>query len=183
MGAGGNSPGRLRSGFTLLLPGGPQPVFLSPRVAAFYAHWQELCAGRPMPQRADFDPAAIRTLLPHIMLVDIVGTPARARYRLVGTAVVEIAKLDFTGQFADEMDFQETEEFDYGGCYHQVVKARCPGIGHSAMLVADVQARWIEFIICPLVDDVGNISQCVALEDYEPLDLIERDSIPPALRR
>ena len=177
----GNVPERVRSGFTLLVPGGQPPVFLSPRVAAFHAHWHQLCAGRPMPRRADFDPAAVRALLPYVMLVDIIA--GRARYRLVGTAVVEIAKLDFTGQFADQMDFQETEDFDYAGCYRQVVESRCSGLGHSAMLAGDVQARWIEFVICPLSDDGNSITQCMVLEDYEPLGLIERDSLLPAIKR
>lgn len=183
MGATGPGPGRMRSGFTLLATDEEPPAFLSSRVTAFYAHWRELCAGRSMPRRADFDPAAIRTLLPYLMLVDIVGQPGRARYRLVGTAVVEMAKLDFTGQFADEMDFQETDDFDYAACYRQVVDARRPGLGYSAMLVGGVQARWIEFVICPLSDDGNNVTQCIALEDYEPLDLIERDSVPPAAKR
>ena len=181
MTAGGNVSERVRPGFDMLVTGQDPPNFLSPRVAAFYAYWQRLCADRPMPRRADFDPAAIRTLLPYVLLVDIVE--GRARYRLVGTAVVDISKLDFTGQFADELDFKEVESFDYAACYRQVAEARVPGLGHSAMLVADVQVRWTEFVICPLSDDGDSITQCMVLEDYEPLGLIERDSLIPAVRR
>ncbi|TDQ84322.1 PAS domain-containing protein [Dongia mobilis] len=157
--------------------------FRSPRVAHLYRYWRELCGGRQMPSRVDLDPAAIRDLLPYLLLVDMVGTPPRARYRVVGTVIVEMAKFDFTGLFADEIDFKESEEFDYGGAYANVASWGKPGLGHSAMLVEGFKSRWVEFVICPLSEDGQTVSQCVALEDYEPTDLIERDSMIPAVRR
>lgn len=169
--------------FNAIDPAVEAPSFRSPRVARLYRYWRTLCGTRPLPQRADLDPAAIRDLLPYLMLVDITGTPARARYRLVGTIIVEMAKFDFTGLYADEIDFKESEEFDYAGAYAKVAAWRQPGLGHSAMLVEGFKTRWVEFVICPLSEDGSTVSQCVALEDYEPTDLIERDSLTPAIRR
>lgn len=174
---------RVPPGFDLFDPGGAPPDFLSPRVAAFFAYWQSLRGARPMPARADFDPSAVRNLLPHLMLVDIGGEPIRARYRLVGTVVAEIAKFDFTGEYADALDFQEIEEFDYGAAYRAVFARRQPGRGRSAMLVGNVKSRWIEFVICPFADDGATVTQCVALEDYEPLDLLDRDALAPVTKR
>jgi hypothetical protein len=174
---------RQESSFSVFDPAAGAPAFRSPRVAALFSYWCSLCAGRAMPARSDVDPSAIRNLLPHLMLVDMVGDPPRARYRLVGTAIVEMAKLDFTGQFADEIDFQEAEDFDYGAAYLLVATTRQPGCGISAMLVGGLQSRWIEFVICPLSDDGVTVDRCIALEDYEPLDLLERDSLAPAIRR
>lgn len=169
--------------FAVMDPAAGPPDFRSPRVAALFNYWRGLCAGRAMPCRSDVDPSAIRNLLPHLLMVDILGDPPRARYRLVGTAIVDMAKLDFTGQFADEIDFQEVEDFDYGAAYKLIATARQPGCGHSAMLVSGLQSRWIEFVICPLSDDGITVDRCIALEDYEPLDLLERDSIAPAIKR
>lgn len=168
--------------FEFLEPDRDVTAFLSPRVGRLFEHWRDLCNGRVLPARADIDPSAIRDLLPHLMLVDIVGPQLRARYRLVGTAVVDMAKLDFTGQYADEIDFKEVEEFDYAAAYRQVATGRRPGLGHSAVLIAGFPSRWIEFIICPLSEDGATVTQCVSLEDYEAIDLIERDAIPAAQR-
>lgn len=176
-------------GFHLFDPDGALPDFRSSRVAAFVAHWRSLRpdaglrSGRALPARADFDPSAIRPLLPHLMILDLAGDPPRPRYRLVGTAVAEIAKFDFTGEFADGLDFQEAEEFDYGGAYRAVAAARQPGLGHSAMLAGGTAARWIEFAICPLADDGVTVNQFLALEDYESLDLLARDALLPVTRR
>jgi len=49
-----------------------------------------------MPQRRDIDPADLRTLLPHLTLVDRVSD--QYRYRLIGTAVAEELGRDLTGQ-------------------------------------------------------------------------------------
>ena len=171
------------AGFQLFDPDGALPEFRSARVADFVAHWRTLRRGTALPARADFDPSAIRALLPHLMIVEMVGTPPRPRYRLVGTAVAEIAKLDFTGEYADGLDFQEAEEFDYGAAYRAVAAARQPGLGHSAMLAGGTVPRWIEFAICPLADDGVTVNQFLALEDYEPLDLLARDALLPVTKR
>jgi hypothetical protein len=42
--------------------------------------------GRALPSRSDIDPIEIPRLLPHIMLVDVMG-PGLYRYRLVGTEI------------------------------------------------------------------------------------------------
>jgi hypothetical protein len=50
-----------------------------------------------MPAPSDIDPTEIRPLLPSLIIADYVGTPARVRYRLVGTQQVYYNGLDFTG--------------------------------------------------------------------------------------
>lgn len=146
-------------------------------------YWLKRRAGRRMPRRADIDPADIPTLLPHIMMTDISYAPFRVRYRLVGTAIAEFAKFDFTGQYADELQFQDEDGFDYAACYAKVAAAKSPGIGLSHWLVHGNAVRWIEFLICPLATDDQLVTQCIATEDYEPLNSLERDSIIPVEKR
>lgn len=66
--------------------------------AEIYRYWEQSRGRRRMPGRADFDPAAIRTALPHLLLLDIVD--GRFRYRLVGTQVSADIGRDMTGTFA-----------------------------------------------------------------------------------
>lgn len=138
-------------------------------VETMLAYWRSTCFGRDLPRRDDIDPAALKSILPQVMLADLSYQPFRVRYRLVGTGVVEHTKLDFTGQFADEILFQEDDGIDWTNCYRQVAEARRPGFGISHWVPANSFVQWTEFIICPLSEDGTRISQCIAAEEYEPL--------------
>jgi hypothetical protein len=70
-----------------------------------FDYWLAKRGSRRMPARADIDPAELVALLPNLMLVDVVGDPARFRFRLVGTRVVRAAGEDRTGHFFDEYPF------------------------------------------------------------------------------
>jgi hypothetical protein len=124
--------------------------------------------GRP-PLRSAIDPAELKPILPHIMLVDLSHEPFRARYRLVGTAVVEHTKLDFTSYYADDILFQDEDGIDWNDCYRQVMLAMRPGFGISHWSPDKDFVRWTEFLICPLLGADGELSQCISAEEYEPL--------------
>jgi PAS domain-containing protein len=79
----------------------PTNVITDARLLAGYQYWRRKAAGRGMPCRADIDPAEIPALLPHVRLVDVIG-PGRYRYRLVGTAVQELHRVNPTGRFVHE---------------------------------------------------------------------------------
>jgi hypothetical protein len=142
------------------------------------AYWCRQRGARTMPRRGDIDPADIVELLPHIMMVEMVGAPPRPRYRLVGTAIVEFAQFDFTNQFADELMFQDTAGTDWAGDYHRVAAARTPGFGVSRWLPANSTPHWIEYLICPLSRDGETVGRFISIEDYEPLTAIEREALP-----
>ena len=61
-----------------------------------YRYWLDMRCGRVMPARRDIDPAAIRTLLPYLAMIDKVG--GGLRYRLVGTEVAQQIGRDLTGK-------------------------------------------------------------------------------------
>jgi hypothetical protein len=54
-----------------------------------------------MPARRDLDPADIKDLLPHIVIVQCVGD--RFLYRLIGTEVVNRIGVENTGRYFDEL--------------------------------------------------------------------------------
>lgn len=77
-------------------------VLRSPLLRQLHAYWQGKCGARSAPTRREIDPTEIARLLPHLFLIDAVGSPPRFRYRLIGTAVVELTGRDLTGHFVDE---------------------------------------------------------------------------------
>lgn len=68
------------------------------------AYWQRLHRQGHPPARADIDPAEIRALLPNLALLDDATGDGRARYRLAGTAVVELLGCEPTGRAVAAID-------------------------------------------------------------------------------
>jgi hypothetical protein len=79
-----------------------------PMIASIHAYWQSKCAGRTMPARRDIDMVEIdRSILPFLILHDVVRTPddarPRYRYRLIGTGIVNAIGADVTHRFLDDV--------------------------------------------------------------------------------
>ena len=166
-------------GFQTFDPAAKLPTLRSSRCAAFLAYWNTLRGDRPFPSRDEIEPGAIRNVLPHIMLTSIEYNPFRVYYRLVGTEIVRFAKFDFTGCYADALNFQDDPGSEWAAFYRAVVEARQPGVGITHWTVSGNLQRWIEFVICPLSSDGQVIDRCIAAEDYEHLNMVEIDTLPP----
>lgn len=81
-----------------------EPVGLSEALRPLYLYWAAARQDKLMPSRADIDPITIpRQLLPNITLMDVISSPIRFRYRLMGTAVTEMLGFDWTGRYVDEL--------------------------------------------------------------------------------
>lgn len=89
----------------------PEPMttaFLSvlpdPLLQSLYEYWLSRRHGREVPERRDIDPLDMpRTLLPHLLLVELEGAAPRVRYRLIGTEISTRYGEDFTGRYLDEV--------------------------------------------------------------------------------
>jgi hypothetical protein len=155
------------------------PSFRSQRCAALLAYWNRQRGDRPFPARAEIDPGELKPLLPHIMMLSAERNPFRVCYRLVGTEIVRFAKFDFTGRYADALVFQDEDEVDWTGFYRTVDRARQPGLGLVYWTVDGTLRRWIEFLICPLSSDGSVVDRFISIEDYEPLNPVEIDTLRP----
>jgi hypothetical protein len=80
---------------------GPASPITDDRPQHSFNYWLRLAAGRRMPSRADIHPGEIIKLLPHVMLVDVLGE-GRYRYRLIGTANMQEHGFNATGRYLDE---------------------------------------------------------------------------------
>ncbi|MEC9347129.1 MAG: PAS domain-containing protein [Pseudomonadota bacterium] len=93
---------------------------------ALLAYWTERCPGPDrLPSRADIDPVGMKAFLPHVMLVDVTGKPARFRWRLLGTATIGWLHRDMTGRWFDEIYAGPVLESMYG-MYRTTVTTRRP---------------------------------------------------------
>jgi hypothetical protein len=83
---------------------GPATGFDNPALSGALALWREKAKGRSMPARSDMTARLMKPYMPHMSLLEKVGTPKGPRYRvrLHGTALASYAG-DKTGQFLDEI--------------------------------------------------------------------------------
>ena len=160
-------------------PDSEMPQLRSSRCAFLLNYWNEIRGSRPLPARDEIDPAALKPVLPHVMLTGIEDSPFRVLYRLVGTEIVRFSKFDFTGCYADALHFQDDEGEDWTIYYRAAVEAKRPGIGQTMWTVSGNLKRWMEFVICPLSSDGKIIDRCIAIEDYEHTSMVELDRLPP----
>jgi len=79
--------------------------FAWPEMNEIHAYWLAKRGQRRMPSRQDIEPTEIPRLLRNVMLIDVLHDPARFRYRLIGTNVVDATGENRTGKCFDSVDF------------------------------------------------------------------------------
>jgi len=82
---------------------GPATAFANPALAGALALWREKAKGRSMPARSDMTARLMKAYMPHMSILERIGTTKGPRYRvrLHGTALASYAG-DQTGKFLDE---------------------------------------------------------------------------------
>lgn len=123
----------------------------NPALIRLFEHWRGLCGARPMPARADLDPADIAFILGNVLLVDVLHEPQRFRVRLHGTNMVMRAGYDLTGRFIDELPNAEFREATAISFAH-VVEKRAPRAWTTKRMIGD---RWMNYdtLMLPLSSD------------------------------
>ena len=70
----------------------------------FLAYWRKKAGSRIAPRRQDLDVLDVPTLMPHVIIFDVLRDPLDFRYRLVGTAVRAMSTSEYTGMRMSEID-------------------------------------------------------------------------------
>ena len=157
----------------------------APMVRALHDYWSGKRDGARLPRRQDIDPAEVKSLLPHLMIADLVGEPLRVHYRLVGTKVVVATGYDFTGCYLDEIVANDVDAL-WHEYYRMARDRRVPVLGDASIPTAGGGRFVYEFGIFPLSADGITVSQCLSIEDYGEVNLRLRelvDRIEPWGRR
>jgi len=81
------------------------------RLTTLLAYWSSKRGDRRMPSRADIDPADLRVLLPHIMLLDVIDGGSDMRYRLVGTEIERHLGRPVTGRLLGDLVSGEYRDY------------------------------------------------------------------------
>lgn len=141
-------------------------IDMLPNMRQLFAYWQSLADG-VAPERHLVEPAAIKRLLPYLMIVEFTEVPFRVRYRLTGTRVDEQTGLNLTGRYLDEFRHGDGEAaIRYlEDCYRQCVGTGMPFHGLYEWKSHAGYTKQIGFGLFPLRVN-GVIRQCLSIEDY-----------------
>jgi hypothetical protein len=154
-----------------------------PSTRALYAYWQGSCRdGVPLP-RSEIDPAALRDVLPLLLLGDIEPEPFRVLFRLIGTGVADFSRQDFGGQYLDELVYSARDSIDWSVCYRFVHAAQAGIVGTNDLHFADGRITSYEFAILPLSRGDDPAGSFIAIEAYDDFDRLVIPDLRPVQRR
>ena len=119
-----------------------------------YDYWRRIKGMRSVPRRADLDPAAIKRVLPHVILVDVLGA-GRYRYRLIGTECVVAHGVNATGLTLDKVLKDPAYRSHVIGLYDQCVANRRAVYSESVFShdLGTVVERHVKVLFMPLSND------------------------------
>lgn len=158
-----------------------QAVMPSTRI--LYSYWRETSRdGIPL-QRSEFDPVALRDVLPFLLLGDIETGPFRVLFRLIGTGVADFSRQDFSGQYLDELVYNARDSISWADCYRYVHDERIGVIGVNELHFADGRVTSYEFAILPLARGADPAGSFIAIEAYDNFDRLSIPDLHPVTRR
>jgi hypothetical protein len=126
--------------------------------------WWLAQRGDDIPDRAALRPEEFKSMLPYMLVSEVVHNPFRIRYRLAGTVVVAVTGMEVTGRYLHELDPSDDEP--WMAHYMSAYRTRAPVFG-TTWLMSTGQVRYpYEFGIFPLRKGGTDIAQFVSIEDY-----------------
>ncbi|MCR9070332.1 MAG: PAS domain-containing protein [Alphaproteobacteria bacterium] len=135
----------------------------SPRIRRAYTYWSEKQRGAALPARADIDPSDIPTVLPHMTLVERDADTGRMRYRLFGSALVDLIGRDPTGQYLDEV------YPDFNGSPSKIYREQVFDMGKPSHRIGRPTLRFakdfysVERLYLPLAEDGRNVDMVIGV--------------------
>ena len=138
----------------------------SPRLRRALDYWNRRRADRLMPARADIDPMHIVDLLQFVLLIDVLSDPRDFRYRLIGTAVVEISRSDMTGRRLSATAGKGPGSIVWDNC-ERVVTCRAPFSRSPPYIGPSERFRDCENLLMPLSTDGDRVDMVFQVVDFK----------------
>ena len=120
-------------------------------------YWERKRGARRMPERPDIDPREIKSLLPQVLLVDVLSGGNDFRYRLVGSRLSPYFPSEATGKIMSEAlaPFGEQTVGATLSAYRTVAIERTPIRAAGPGETFAQPSKFFEAVLLPLGDDSG----------------------------
>lgn len=153
-----------------------------PRLSELYEFWAAGSTGPALLRPMDIEPSRIVEALPHVIILDVMGSPRRYRYRFCGTAVDGINGQYRTGKYLDEIDLGALSEPTVT-MMHEVVDRRAPSYIIGEFTGRDGVPFRYERIAMPLSSDGDEIDSILVGIEYLRLSSLARRAADAAKER
>ena len=142
----------------------------SATIRGFDAYWRGKSAQGRLPSRDDIDPAEIKPLLPHIILLNVEWDPFRCRVRLRGTQV-ETLRPKGKHQYLDQATtYDPGRREDFIAEMKFVATQQRPAFARDYLTTSYGVVRDIWAGIWPLSSDGARVDMLVVIEDLAGTD-------------
>ncbi|HEY2035067.1 MAG TPA: PAS domain-containing protein [Rhizomicrobium sp.] len=142
----------------------------NPVLAFLKDYWDQKRGTRPMPSRADVNPAEMKQYIRAIVLVDALPDYADFRYRMIGTNVTDHMLSDATGKTVREAMNRYGE-----GVGDNAVAAYAHLARNRLVMRLSGSAAWLqlphldfEALHLPLSDDGENVNMIISAVTFAP---------------
>jgi hypothetical protein len=158
----------LKNAFARTLAAGADLPPCDAQIAELYRYWLSI---RPVPDllpgRQHFDPIAIPSLLRLIWLAEVQRDPLRFKYRLVGTAHVEVFGTDTTGRWYDEVHprFLGSTAYQH---FFAAARAQIAFYRGPPVYVIDTDWKTIERLILPMARNGRDVDMLLGITVLDP---------------
>lgn len=145
----------------------------TPLLRQAYDYWNAQRGSRPMPARADLDPADMRRLLPNIILMDVLhdakpGWPLDFRYRLIGTRADAMMNARYTGKCMSDLEHQQPGSRIWNSL-SRVATGKQPQINRVPYVGPHKEFMSVVDMVMPLSSDGGTtIDMLFCILDFIP---------------
>ena len=147
------------------------PATAHRKIIRLYDYWRKSAPGPGLlPARGNVDPVDLGALLPNIWLVDVVGEPARFRFRLIGGAVQRMGMPAKVGDFVDDF-LPEESKAQMMTEFQSAVSDRKPvWFRGRAKMPYETKMFELERLFLPLASDGVHVDVMLCLTVYFTLD-------------
>jgi hypothetical protein len=140
-----------------------------------YDYWETKRGARAMPARADLDPIEMKSILPNVVLMDVLrdhkpGWPLDFRYRLMGSTVDAHMSRRFTGLCMSELPQQQPgsemwQNFSAVTTEAQPRFNRVPYVGPHRDFLSVID------LVMPLSNDGRTVNMLISIVDFIPREI------------
>lgn len=143
-----------------------------PVLAPVLAYWTRKRGNARMPRKADIDPTEMpKAALPHLQLIDVVDGGARFRYRLVGTASVNVYGADYTGKYINDIAYGDRLEFILK-VYRTVCDLQMPVFVHNRYRTQRQTEMGTNRVYMPLSIGGNAVEMILGVLQFTPADSV-----------